>query len=77
MHLAEPENMEANATTQDGNAGDQTKNRQAEKISDLIGNYLNDVKATSYPWVDNSDLVEGIDRITNNLSEYIELVDGA
>ena len=49
MHLAEAENMEANATTQDGNAGGQTKNRQAEKISDLIGNYLNDVKATRYP----------------------------
>ena len=65
--------MEANATTQDDNAGSQTENPQADIISDLIGNYLNDFKATPYPRVDKFDIVKGIDHVTNNLVECIEL----
>ena len=49
------------------------KTVKQKKISDLIGNYLNDFKATPYPRVDKFDIVKGIDHVTNNLVECIEL----
>ena len=45
-HLAEPENMEANATIQVGNVDDRVRNPDEGKISDLIGNYLENLNAT-------------------------------
>ena len=50
------------------------ENPQTQKVSDLIGNYLDNLKSTPYPRVDNLDILEGIDHVSNNLAEGIELV---
>ena len=72
IHLAGLDNLEPNATTLDGSMDAHIENPKVAKASDLIENYvenyLGNLNATPYPRVDNSNLVDGIDRVIDKLA---------
>ena len=82
-HLVNPENIEPsladealtpiNLATQVANMENAPVDSQEEENFDLIKRYWTDPEATSHPRVDNSNLLNGIDRAMEKLAECLNL----
>ena len=45
------------------------------KIFDLLGNYIRDLKTIKHPRISNTELLNGVDRVSHNIEGCINLVD--
>ena len=82
-HLVDPESIEPslnnealvpnNSATQVANTENTPEESQGEENFDLIKRYWTDPEAMPHPRVDNSDLLDGIDHVSAELAECINL----
>lgn len=72
-HLIESMQPKAATTNCSNNADSIADNFHEPQLFDVIGKYLNDLKSIPIRRIDNFDLTEGVDRISKNIAECIEL----
>ena len=72
-HLVESTQPVAAATNYGNNADSTADDLHEPQLSELIGKYLDDLKSIPTRRINNSDLTKGIDRVSKNIVECIEL----